>query len=208
MKFKWLNKKNNNNLIVFFSGWGSSSDCIKLQALNYDVLFIYDYRTFDPINIDFSDYEKKYLIAWSMGVFICNYYYEQFKNFDKIIAVNGTQKPIDNTFGIPIMIYDLTINNFNKLSCSKFIKKMSSDLNMEDYCTRSIEELKQELISIKNLKTKHFLHFDKAIVSEKDKIIPSKNQLNWWQNQNVRIEQLENAPHYIFGLYKNWSDLI
>ena len=50
--------------------------------------------------------------------------------------------------------------------------------------------------------------FDKAIISEKDKIIPALNQQNWWQMQNVQIIKLENAPHYIFNLYNNWSDLI
>lgn len=209
MNYEWLNKQENKNLIAFFNGWGMDSNAVSNLCFNdFDVLMLSDYRSFEPINFDFSKYEKKYLIAWSMGVFVCNYYYEQFKNFDKFIAINGTQKPIDDNFGIPVMIYDLTINNFNELSCCKFVKKMSPSLDIEKYCTRSIDELKQELIAIKNLKSEQLLTFDKAIVSLKDRIIPVKNQLNWWQNQNVQIEQLENAPHYIFNLYKNWSDLI
>ena len=208
MKFEWLNKKNNKNIIVFFSGWGSGPDSIKLQTSEYDVLYIYDYRSFERLDIDFSIYEKKYLIAWSMGVFVCNFYYDKFKNFDKFIAVNGTQNPINDDFGIPVIVYDLTINNFNELSCAKFIKKMSVSLNTDDYCTRSIEELKQELISIKQLKPENFLTFNKAIISLKDRIIPSKNQINWWRSQNVQTKEIENAQHYIFDLYKNWSDLL
>lgn len=209
MKFEWINKQNNPNIIVFFSGWGSSGNInTKQDYSNFDILIIYDYRTFEQIDFNFSQYQKKYLIAWSMGVFVCNKYYETFKNFDKLIAINGTQKPIDDNYGIPEAIYNLTVDNFNELSCSKFVKKMSSELKLNEYCLRNIEELKEELIAIRDLKVQNLLNFDKAIISLKDKIIPSKNQLNWWQKENVKIIMLENAPHYIFNLYNNWGDLI
>lgn len=209
MKSEWINKRNNTDLIVFFSGWGSSENInTKLNYGNFDILVFYDYRTFEQIDFDFSQYQKKYLIAWSMGVFVCNYYYEIFKNFDKLTAINGTQMPINDNYGIPSSVYDLTVNNFNEFSCAKFVKKMSTDLKPDEYATRTIKDLKDELISIRVLKVRNLLKFNKAIVSLKDRIIPSKNQLNWWQQQNTEIEQLEDKPHYIFDLYQNWSDLI
>lgn len=210
MKYEWLNKQNNKNLIVFFCGWGCSDGkkVLKQDNTGFDVLFLYDYRTVEPINFDFSNYEKKYLICWSMGVYVANYFYETFKNFDKLIAVNGTQKPIDDKYGIPEDIYNLTLENFDALSCEKFIKKMSDTTSAQDYCTNSTEELKEELSAIKNLKVEKLLKFNEAIISKKDRIIRFKNQLNWWSEQGVNIKQLEDAPHYVFDLYKNWSDLI
>ena len=207
MKYKWLNNSGNKNLIVFFCGWGGSYDCISLNFDGYDILFLYDYRTFEPLNFDFAKYDNKYLVAWSMGVYVCNYYYEIFKGFDKYIAINGTQKPIDDNYGIPEKIYNLTVNNFNELSCKKFVSKMSPILNMSDYCKRSTEELKKELISIQNLKVDKYLTFNRAIISLQDKIIPAKNQLNWWNKQGIQTEE-KDAHHYLFDLYKNWSDLI
>ena len=207
MKYEWLNKQNNKDLIVFFCGWGGGKNCISLNFQDSDVLMFYDYRTFEPINFDFSSYGKKYLIAWSMGVFVCNYYREIFKNFDEFIAVNGTQKPIDDNYGIPEKIYNLTVDNFNELSCKKFVSKMSANLSADEYCTRSIEELKAELIAIRDLKIEKLLNFNKAIISAQDRIIPAKNQLNWWQEQKVAVKEVA-APHYIFDLYKNWGDLI
>ena len=122
MQYKWLNKKDNKNLIVFFNGWGMDEKVVKhLNYDDFDVLTFYDYRSFELDNFDFSKYENKILIAWSMGVYVCNYFYEQFKNFDSFVAVNGTQKPIDENYGIPPMIYNLTVDNFNELSCYKFI---------------------------------------------------------------------------------------
>lgn len=208
MRYKWLIENNNKNIIVFFNGWGMDEKIVShLGSVNYDVLMFYDYRSFEHYNFDFSKYHKKILICWSMGVFVCNYFYENLKDFDKFIAVNGTQKPIDDNFGIPVMIYNLTVENFNELSCEKFVKKISSTVTLKEYCTRPTKDLKQELISIQNLKVQKYLKFDKAVVSLKDRIIPPKNQINYWLSQNIKPEEIQGA-HSIFDKYENWDDLI
>ena len=208
MRYNWLNKNNNDSLIVFFNGWGMDDKVVShLDCANFDVLAFYDYETFEIPNFDFSTYSKKYLIAWSMGVFVCNYFYEAFGNFDKYIAINGTQNPIDDEFGIPKKIYDLTVNNFNELSCAKFMKKISSSVDLNSYKSRSNEELKNELISIRDLKVKNYFNFDEAIVSDKDRIIPTQNQINFWNKQGVTVKSVTGA-HYIFDEYKNWGDFL
>lgn len=207
MKHKWLIKNNNNKLIVFFNGWGMDEKVVShLKSDKFDVLMFYDYRTFETETFDFSKYDEKYLLAWSMGVYVCNKYNE-FKSFDKFIAVNGTQKPIDDEYGIPPMVYNLTVDNFNELSCSKFMKKITTNVDLKEYCSRSVQELKDELIAIRDLKVDEYLQFDKAIVSSKDRIIPTKNQINYWQTMNVEIKDVEGA-HYIFDSYKLWDELI
>lgn len=208
MQYKWLNKQNNKNLIVFFNGWGMNDKVPEhLSCENYDVLTFCDYRSFEIENFDFESYEKKTLVAWSMGVYVCNYFYEQFKDFDRFIAINGTQKPINDIYGIPVMIYNLTVDNFNELSCSKFMKKISTAVDLKGYSSRTIEELKQELISIRDLNVEKYFHFDKAILSTKDRIFPFKNMQKFWMEQNVQIEEIDNS-HYIFDFYKHWSDLL
>ena len=207
MQYIWINKENNKKLIVFFAGWGQRKP-IELQHNGYDILMMYDYRNTDSIDIDFSDYKNKYLIAWSMGVYVCNYFFEIFSNFDKYIAINGTQNPINDLYGIPIKIYNLTINNFNTQSCTKFVQKISPVINTNDYLISPINELKDELQAIKNLTLTKMLKFDKAIISMNDKIIPPKNQINWWKKENVPIIKLENTNHYIFNIFNKWKDLI
>ena len=180
MQYKWLNKENNKNLIVFFNGWGMDEKIVSdLYAQNNDILTLFDYRTIETPDFDFSNYEKKYLIAWSMGVFVCNYFYEQYKNFNRYIAINGTLKPIDDNYGIPKSIYDLTVANFNEMSCSKFMRKISATKNLQEYTSRSLNELKEELIAIRDLKVNNFLPFDTAFLSIKDRIFPFKNMLNF-----------------------------
>lgn len=201
MQYKWLNKQGNKNLIVFFNGWGMNEKAVEhLSFGRFDVLIFFDYRTFEISDFDFSEYENKILVAWSMGVYVCNYYYEKFKDFNKFIAINGTQKPIDDKFGIPTAIYNLTVENFNDLSCAKFMKKISNKL---EPCGRTTVELKDELISIRDLKVDKLLNFDEAIVSTKDRIIPSQNQMNYWKN----AKQTDGA-HYIFDLYTSWEELV
>ncbi len=202
MKFDWLNRKNNKDLIVFFNGWGSIYPS-KLQFSNFDLIMFHDYKSFEPITFDFSNYERKYLIAWSLGVFVCNFYFDIFKNFNRYTAINGTQIPIDDNFGIPVNAYNLTIDNFNELTCKKFIKKIGDNLIIY----RNIDDLKQELISIKNLKPTEFFKFNKVIISKNDKIFPYKNLKAFWENKSAEIIEL-NALHYVFNLYKNWDDLI
>lgn len=208
MQYKWLNRQNNKKLIVFFNGWGMAENIVQhLDCSCFDVLVLFDYRTFDFVNIDFSFYEEKNLIAWSMGVYVCSRFYEKFKDFNRFIAINGTQKPIDDNYGIPVMIYNLTVENFNELSCSKFMKKISSDIDLKNYCSRSLEALKEELIEIRDLKIKNRLKFDKAIISKKDRIFPYKNMRKFWNEESADIVELD-APHSIFDLFQNWSDLL
>ncbi len=202
MRFDWLNKNNNKNLIVFFNGWGSIVP-EELLYNNFDLLMLHDYSDFTPLTADFSSYEKKYLIAWSLGVYVCNFYFDNFKDFNGFTAINGTLMPVNDNYGIPVNAYDLTINNFNELTCKKFMKKIGSSSEI----TRKIEDLKQELISIKNLKPSHFLDFNKVIISTKDRIFPYKNLKAFWENKSVKIIELE-ASHYVFEKFENWSDLI
>ncbi len=208
MKSFWLNKKNNEKIIVFFNGWGMDEKVVShLKPDNYDVLTFYDYRDFNIDNFDFSLYDSKILIAWSLGVYTANNYYDIFRDFNYFLAVNGTSKPIDDNFGIPKKIYNLTVDNFNELSCKKFMKKISGSTDIHNYCSRSLPELKKELISIRDLEVKNYLKFDKTIVSSDDKIISAKNQLNYWETQDTEIIKI-NGMHYIFDKYNFWSDLL
>lgn len=208
MKYKWLNKRNNKKLIVFFNGWGMDEKIVNnLEYSDFDVLMFYNYTDFAIEKFNFSYYETKILIAWSLGVFVCNLFYEEFKDFDSFIAINGTQKPIDDDYGIPKKIYDLTVDNFNELSSLKFMKKISSNVDIKEYCSRSTDELKAELISIRDLKTDNLFKFNKAYVSLKDRIIPAQNQLNYWKKEGVDVIKLENM-HYIFHEFSSWSDFL
>ncbi len=181
-----------------------------LKTDDFDVLVLYDFRKidFDFSKVDFSKYEKKYLICWSMGVCVCNVFYDILENFDKKIAVNGTSKIVDNNFGIPEKIYKITAKFLNEESLDKFIKNMfqNGKLNPSVTITREVGELKEELISVQKIKFEKELKFDKAIISTDDKIIPTKNQITFWQNR-AKIEKIP-ATHCPFEIYTSWQELL
>ncbi len=211
MQYFWLNKNNNKNLIVFFNGWAMNET--PLQHLNkegFDILFLQDYRNldFDFSIFNFDKYEKKYLICWSMGVFAVNNFYKIFNEFDSKIAINGTCKIVDDNFGIPEKIYKITTKFLNEDSLDKFIKNMfkGGELNPEITITRPLKELKEELIEIQKIKFENEIKFDKAIISNDDRIIPAKNQINFWKNK-AKIEIIQNT-HCPFKIYTSWQELI
>lgn len=206
----WLNKNNNSKLIVMFNGWAMNETAFKhLDFEDYDILIFQNYKN---LNFDFDKfkYNEKYLICWSMGVFAVNKFKNIFNSFDKKIAINGTKKIIDNNFGIPEKIYDLTLKTLNKENLEKFIKNMS--ISEEFYknlkISREIEDLKEELIAIQKTVLENEIDFNKAIISKRDKIVPFKNQLNFWKNQKDVEICLTDGGHYPFESYKNWSEII
>ena len=211
MQYFWLNKKENKKLIVFFNGWGMNETPVKHLAFeDFDVLLLFDYRdlNFDLSQFDFSQYQKKYLICWSMGVYVSNLFKNELQNFNKKIAINGTTKIIDNDFGIPEKIYKVTVKFLNEDSCDKFIKNMFDvgKLNPNITITKTLKELKEELISIQNIKLDKELDFDCAIISNNDKIIPTKNQINFWENK--LSAKIISSTHCPFEIFKKWSELL
>lgn len=202
MEYEWLNRKNNKELIVFFNGWGMDGSVVShLDCTNYDVLMFYDYNTLDA-DFDFrilDNYEKRYLIAWSMGVMTATLFDIKY-NFS--VAVNGTLKPIDNKFGIPERIYDLTIKGFSPKGAEKFIKNMF-DKEVVLSVKRDFENQKSELIALKTYSANSDFKYSKVLISDNDKIIPTKNQCAYW-NTNSNISS-GHCPFFLFG---KWEEIL
>ena len=201
MKYKWLNKENNKKLIIFFNVWGMDECVVEhLEPGDYDVIMLYDYNS---LEFDFSfvqKYSEKYLIAWSMGVMCAS-------NFDieynSSTAINGTLKPIDNSFGIPERIYDLTLNNLSPASSKKFIRNMFKEAVEFPKINREFDNIKKELEALRMYNANLNFKYNRVIISNEDKIIPTKNQLAFW-NVLPNVD----SGHCPFFKYKKWSELI
>ena len=203
MKYKWLNINQNNKVIVFFNGWGMDESVVHhLEFSNYDVLMFYDYNNLDT-NFDFNSldkYKNKSLIAWSMGVMVATLFNQKYTS---ATAINGTLKPIDNKFGIPQKIYDLTIKGFNEKGAQRFIKSMFNENIKLPQISRDIENQKSELSALKNYTANSNFKYNRIILSDNDKIIPTKNQIAFW-----RIEPNISSGHCPFMLFKKWEELL
>ena len=209
MKYKWLNKEDSNKkLILFFNGWGMDDNVVKhLNCDTYDVLMFYDYNFLDT-DFDWNTlktYAERNLIAWSMGVMIGSKYINS-DELSNSVAINGTLKPINERFGIHPKIYDLTIKGFNEKSCKKFINSMfdNNTFTLDVFPTsRNLEEQVSELIAIKNYTSNEDFKYNKIIISDSDKIIPTKSQTQYWG-----IEPNLNSGHCPFLQFNKWSELL
>ena len=76
---------------------------------------------------------------------------------------------------------------------------------LESFSSRTFSSQKGELENLMGLEGK-YVSFDKIIVSTDDKIIPTKNQLNYWKNPAI-IEMVEEG-HCPFFRYKKWSEIL
>lgn len=221
MQYHWLNNQNNDKLIVFFAGW--SFDYVPFEFLsyeNYDVLMIYDYNSIVTNKSDLlqlvNNYKNKYLLAWSMGVFVAYQLRNLLPEFDHKIAINGTPYPVNDEFGIPQKPFILTLRHAKTGLEGKFYQNIfNKEEEFEKYLKTPVErtienrvsELNELYKNIKDTKPEYEDFYDKAYVSLNDKIIPPKNQIDFWQKYNVPYKTLESG-HFPYYNFNSWKELL
>lgn len=215
MQYHWLNKSNNKKLIIFFAGWSFDYKPFEvLDCCDYDVLMFYDYKSHD-VPIEIPSYESYFLITWSMGVYIAYILRGKLPEFAKKIAINGTPFPIHNEWGIPQRTFDLTLKYVDTGLEGKFQRNLfKDDISFQKYMekpvAREIPEQAAELAALKDYISNAELSYDKfydcAIISDSDKIVPTKNQLNCWQERTDVC--MLNSGHFPFYEFNGWKDIL
>lgn len=218
MLYHWLNKQNNSGLIVFFAGWSFDYKPFEyLKCGDFDVLFMYDYSEISNNSLsDLKGYDKKYLIAWSMGVYTAYKIRDTLPDFDKKIAVNGTVFPVDDEYGIPYKPFILTLKHAEKGLEGKFYKNIfNKDTEYERYLKTPVQRAKENRVKelnslydrIKNDIKVCEKYYDFAYISQNDKIIPADNQRNFWSKYETDFKLLDSG-HFPFYNYIAWNELI
>lgn len=162
----------------------------------YDLCVVWDYRDNElEIGNALCGYSEIAVIAWSFGVPAATGFISAHPQLPVTakIAVNGTQHPVDDTLGIPVEIFRGTLEGLTDKSLSKFYLRMAgSGAAFKEFSahlpTRPVEELREELEAIAE-RDSHTIIWDKAIVADNDRIIPSANQLNAWKDEAMEIRQ-------------------
>ncbi len=218
MKSKWIQQDNKKYLIVFCTGWGMDvTPFIPVPSRSFDILMCFNYADEDnkpDIFLLSQQYEKVILLGWSMGVYFGQVHFEADKSlFEKTIALNGTLKPIDDSFGIPQDIFRGTLDRMNEQTLLRFYKRMCKPADVLrkylDYRpSRTIEDQHKELEFIyyqnfyEKIENTFYTH---VIISDKDLIVPTANQLRFWEDSNTKMIKTSHFPFYSF---RSWDDLI
>lgn len=215
----WLRCNNSSELIVVMCGWGMDNKPFEPLNSNSDVLFLYNFDEICPVfdSNFYKKYKKITLIAFSYGVFMASIWKDFLPEFNLKIAVNGTLRPIDDEFGIPHKVFKLTLENLSLETLPKFRTKLFNDkagyeLFNKHLSNRSLDDSAEELASLK----KHTLtnkdatfDYDFVIISSDDKIIPTKNQINYWNCQKVPVNKVfHDSGHFCFYKFKTFEDII
>lgn len=216
MNKTWLNKKGNNECILFFNGWGMDAKAVShLDFDGFDVCMYHDYNSLSFEYEDYIEHQKMYLVAWSLGVWISSEIISQSNiKIEKAIALNGTLQPIDETNGIAPAVYDATMENWDETNRLKFNMRMMGGRKqyeqlLDRASSRNADDQKSELMYIrKEVLTgkKPEINFDTAFIGSNDMIFLPANQKNYW-NGRVAIVEKE-VPHYPFGAFENWGQII
>lgn len=215
MQYSWLNKNNNKKLIVFFCGWSfDETPFERLICGDYDVLMFYDYKTHE-IPVEIPDYDEYYLLTWSMGVYIAYLLRGKLPDFKLKIAINGTPFPVDDKFGIPKRSFDLTMKHVDIGLQGKFQRNLFKDeTDYEKYLQcqvkRKIPEQAEELAAlndyISSAEMSYEKYYDYAIISNADKIVPARNQVNCWEGR-AGIVMLDSG-HFPFYSFNKWDEIL
>lgn len=203
MNVDFLKKENTGKLILIFAGWSTTPEFYShISHDGFDVAVAYGYDDLDfPVRI-LEGYSTVCLFAWSLGVFVAS----ASVPFDKIamaVAVNGTESPVDDSFGIPGNIYDGTIESLNDRNLMKFRRRMSGksyDRIKNSFTFFDIPELQRQLRFIKTTSSgfEGKGKWNKVFISSEDAIFPPENQMAFWKSKfpETSISVIE-KPHYI-----------
>lgn len=215
MKQLFVKQNHTDTLNLIFLGYGQDgaifeqlkdSDCA-------DIALVYDYENEDFDSSVYSKYKDINLIAWSMGVMMAPKVLDKNGLLDKVTsssAINGTLEGISDEYGIPLKMWNATIDALCESAVLKFYRRMCFDAKLyEEYLRfrpkRSEESLKSELIFIRDFTNNPLVDgffYNKAFIGLKDKIISPVNQLNSFKKTKTITQEVECA-HYSYELFKN-----
>ncbi|MDD7437770.1 MAG: DUF452 family protein [Bacteroidales bacterium] len=220
MQTDLIHREGNDCLLIFFTGWGTTPEvAVHLQLPERcDYLTAYDYRTVLPQELPTLDtYREVYVAGWSMGVWALDILAEHLPVPTKAVAINGTPLPMHDRYGIPNDIFRGTLEGLDDANRERFNRRMCGGKKLlavfNSFSARSTEELREELygtyLRVKDLSddTLPKLAWSEAIVATKDLIVPTVNQLAYWEQHHTPVRLLDGVGHYPLMEYQNWSEI-
>lgn len=219
MKTYIRRREKNNQLVVLYGGWGTDENVFTpLCNDEFDFILFYNYSADEALVLpEMKTYEKITLIGWSLGVWAAEYLSPKTGIKPNLtIAVNGTPIPADNQYGIPLNVFEGTLNNITSENIEKFYLRMFGDKknylkNIDRIPHRTIKSLHDELRWLYNRimeQKEPGFKWDYAVTSESDRVFPSKNLNGYW-NKEINTKHITlPLPHYFFHRWGSFTDFI
>lgn len=207
MNLSFIHKSDSNRrLILIAAGWGSDISLYSdISISGWDVAVASDFDSDYMPEDELRHYPTIYLYAWSLGVAAASRLIPA-DIVTEAFAINGTEYPADDTFGIPTAVYDGTESNLDIRNLRKFRRRMvRSSMEFESLEKRlpsdpDIENLRSQLRYFRAIRhsDKYPICWRRAYISESDRIIPASNQSAFWSRHPSKPEIIRlDAPHYV-----------
>lgn len=209
--------------MLFFGGWGLDAHAV--EQLNSgqapagsgccDLLMVYDYRDLSDFPLqEVAGYDRVTVVAWSMGVWAASVFLTEHPlPVTEAIALNGTERPVHDQYGIPLRSYRLTEQRMDEAGRELFFNRMFAGAEevrrfREQRPRRPLAEQLEELTAIRRQAALRYgaSAWSRVYVSRADRIFPVANQLAWW-GERVPVTLLEGG-HYPFFRWNSWDELI
>jgi biotin synthesis protein BioG len=215
MRREWLIREGGDHLTLFFGGWGLDVRAVNHLAGSGDVLMFYDYREIAAEGPpDTTGYAFVDVVAWSMGVWAAALLLSRWGLSPRCaVALNGTERPVDDRHGIPLKLYLLTERGMDERGRARFIARMLG--GKEERATfsdrheprRELGEQVEELRRVREQASceRPEMKWDRVFISREDSIFPVENQQNWWQDRG-EITYLAGG-HYPFFQFSSWESI-
>ncbi len=209
MECKLIKNGGNGSLMIFFAGWSLSPESLNnFRPAGWDILFIYNYKELSfPVEAvaALTEYSRFSLIAHSFGVAVAHSFIGRLPKMEATIAVCGTLQPINDKYGIPHKIFDLTVKSIGREGFELFNKRMCGD-NIKNFIPSSLlfsEQVDALKLLGDTFKDSEASLEDKslwsvAVICMKDEIIPVDSQVAFWGDSSAEVVGFKTQSHFPF----------
>jgi biotin synthesis protein BioG len=186
-----------------------------LPAVQHDVCLVADYRELSPVDLaDFAGYERRHLVAWSMGVWVAAHLLAGRAHlFASTTAIGGTLTPVDGQRGIPPDSYAAMLDHFDQAVLTTFYRNMFDDEAhlarfFDHRPQRDLAGLGDEMAAFRDASLAFGPGRDiytRKIVTSRDRIFSGRNQVRAW-GKGCGI--VTNWPHFPYYYLTDWQELL
>jgi biotin synthesis protein BioG len=219
MKSYIRRREKNDQLVVLYGGWGTDDNFFApLCTDDFDFILFYNYSADEALILpEDKTYKKVVLIGWSLGVWAAEYLLPKTGIVPDItIAVNGTPIPADDQYGIPLKVFEGTLNNITEENMEKFYLRMFGDKKTyESYADRiphrTIKSLHDELRWLYNRMMEQKepgFRWHYAVTSDTDRVFPANNVNSYWEKETDTKHIILPLSHYLFHNWNSYSEFI
>lgn len=211
--------ENNRDLIILFGTWGIDEKAFSnLCTDRFDFILFYNYSADEPLILpEMKTYRRVTVIGWSLGVWAAEFYSRRMGiRPDLTIAINGTPVAADDHYGVPLKIFEATLNNITNYSMAKFYlrvfgNKSSFERNRPIIPSRSVKSLHDELRWIYNRMMEPIqtgFVWDYSLIGTEDRVFRASNLISYWNMHPETRQIIIESPHYLFDNWKTLDELI